>query len=163
MSDPARHAQRPVRSFCAWHRPAGTPKQNVWSGFMLVSQSVSCCHAGKCSLVFSKDLLTNYIVFCANNLSGYLKHVVELTGAIWSSSDQLASGCRSPDNFTSRETWQLSNESRWISANSDAFSLHSKLPIIPWKKCMKLNNKMCVDHYSLNESFGTTINRFVKL
>ena len=32
----------------AWQRPAGTPKQNVWSGFTLVSQPVSCCHAGKC-------------------------------------------------------------------------------------------------------------------
>ena len=62
------------------------PKQNVWSGFTLVSQSVSCCHAGKCSLVFSKDLLTKYIVFCASNLSGYLTHVIEWTGAIWPSS-----------------------------------------------------------------------------
>ena len=67
----------------ARHRPAGTPKQNVWSGFTLVSQPVSCCHAGKCSLVFSKDLLTKYIVLYASNLSGYLTHVVEWTGAIW--------------------------------------------------------------------------------
>ena len=74
----------------AWHRPAGTPKQNVWSGFTLVSQSVSCCHAGKCSLVFSKDLLIKYIVFCASNLSGYLTHVVEWTGAIWPSSSLRA-------------------------------------------------------------------------
>ena len=70
----------------AWHRPAGTPKQNVWLGFTLVSQSVSCCHAGKCSLVFSKDLLTKYIVLCASNMSGYLTHMVEWTGAIWPSS-----------------------------------------------------------------------------
>ena len=114
-----------------------TKIQNVCSGFTLVSQSVSCCHAGKCSLVFSKDLLTKYIaglsldilkmeswthmgrtaniiikdvihvfasfskimlillmgrrnrerciVFCASNLSGYLTHVVEWTGAIWPS------------------------------------------------------------------------------
>ena len=70
----------------AWHQPAGTQKQNVWSGFTLVSQSVSCCHAGKCILVFSKDLLTKYSVFCGSNLSGYLTHVVEWTGAIWPSS-----------------------------------------------------------------------------
>ena len=63
-----------------------TKIQNVCSGFTLVSQSVNCCHAGKCSLVFSKDLLTKYIVFCASNLSGYLTHVVEWTGAIWPSS-----------------------------------------------------------------------------
>ena len=50
-------------------------KQNVWSGFTLVSQSVSCCHAGKCSLVFSKDTLTKYFVFCDSNVSGYLTHV----------------------------------------------------------------------------------------
>ena len=69
-----------------WHQPVGPKKQNVWSGFTLVSQSVSCCHAGKCILVFSKDLLTKYIVFCGSNLWGYLTHVVELTGAIWPSS-----------------------------------------------------------------------------
>ena len=63
-----------------------TKIQNVCSGFTLVSQSVSCCHAVKCSLVFSKDLLTKCIVFCANNLSGYLTHVVEWTGVIWPSS-----------------------------------------------------------------------------
>ena len=70
----------------ARHRPARIPKQNVWSGFTLVSQSVSCCHTGKCSLVLTKDLLTKYIVFCASNLSGYLTHVVEWPGAIWPSS-----------------------------------------------------------------------------
>ena len=71
-----------------WHQRAGPKKQNVWLGFTLVSQSVSCCHAGKCILVFSKDLLTKYmyIVFCSSNLSGYLTHVVEWTGAIWPSS-----------------------------------------------------------------------------
>ena len=85
MSDPARHAQRPVRGK-RMASASRTQKQNVWSGFTLVSQSVSCCHAGKCSLVFSKDLLTKYIVFCASNLSGYLTHVVEWTGAILPSS-----------------------------------------------------------------------------
>ena len=76
----------------AWHQPADTPKQNVWSGFMQVSQSVSFnfSHAGKCSSVFSKDLLTKYIVFCASNLSGYLTHVVEWTGTIWPSSSMQA-------------------------------------------------------------------------
>ena len=63
-----------------------TKKQNVWSGFTLVLQSVSCCHAGKCILVFSKDLLTKCIVFCGSNLWGYLTQVVEWTGAIWPSS-----------------------------------------------------------------------------
>ena len=63
-----------------------TQKQNFWSGFTLVSQSVSCCHAGKCILVFSKDLLTKYIVFWGSNLWGYLTHVAEWTGAIWPSS-----------------------------------------------------------------------------
>ena len=67
MSDPARHAQRPLRMISA-SRPK---KQNVWLGFTLVSQSISCCHAGKCILVFSKDLLTKYIVFCSSNLSRY--------------------------------------------------------------------------------------------
>ena len=62
------------------------PKTNLWSGFTLVSQTVSCCHVGKCSLIFSKDLSTKYIVFCASNLSTYLKHLVEWTGAIWPSS-----------------------------------------------------------------------------
>ena len=62
MSDPARHAQRPVRGK-RMASASRTQKQNVWSGFTLVSQSVSCCHAGKCSLVFSKDLLIKYILF----------------------------------------------------------------------------------------------------
>ena len=84
-SDPARHAQWPLRSK-RMTSASRTQKQNVWSGFTLVSQSVSCCHAGKCILVFSKDLLTKYIVFCSSNLSGYLTHVVEWTGAIWPSS-----------------------------------------------------------------------------
>ena len=83
MPVPARHAQRPVLAHCIGQQD---PKQNAWLGFTLVSQSVSCCQAGKCSLVFSKDLLIIYIVFCARNLSGYLTHVVELTGAIWPSS-----------------------------------------------------------------------------
>ena len=78
MSDPARHAQWPLRSE-RMTSVSRTQKQNVWSGFTLVSQSVSCCHAGKCILVFSKDLLTKYIVFCGSNLSGYLTHVVEWT------------------------------------------------------------------------------------
>ena len=56
----------------AWHQPAG-PKNKMFG-------------RGKCILVFSKDLLTKYIVFCSSNLSGYLKHVVEWTGAIWPSS-----------------------------------------------------------------------------
>ena len=85
MSDPARHAQRPLRSK-PMTSASRTQKQNVWSGFMLVSQSVSCCHAGKCILVFSKDLLTKYIVFCGSNLWGYLTQVVEWTRAIWPSS-----------------------------------------------------------------------------
>ena len=84
MSDPARHAQRPLRS--KRMTSASRTQKNFWSGFTLVSQSVSCCHAGKCILVFSKDLLTKYIVFCGSNLSGYLTHVVEWTGAIWPSS-----------------------------------------------------------------------------
>ena len=70
----------------AWHQPVGPKNKNVWSGFMLVSQSVSCCHAGKSILVFSNNLLTKYIVFCGSNLWGYLTHVVEWTGAIWPSS-----------------------------------------------------------------------------
>ena len=114
MLDPARHAQWPLRSK-RMTSASRTQKQNVWSGFTLVSQSVSCCHAGKCILVFSKDLLTKYIVFCSSNLSGYLTHLVEWTGAIWPSSSY-----RSPENFTSRETWHLLNESQWISANIDA-------------------------------------------
>ena len=83
--DPARHAQRPLRSK-RMTSASRTQKQNAWSGYTLVSQSVSCCHAGKCILVFSKDLLTKYIVFCGSNLWGYLTHVVEWTGAIWPSS-----------------------------------------------------------------------------
>ena len=79
------YAQRPLRSK-PMTSASRTQKQNVWSGFTLVSQSVSCCHAGKCILVFSKDLLTKYIVFCGSNLWGYLTHVVEWTGAIWPSS-----------------------------------------------------------------------------
>ena len=106
----------------AWHQPAGLKNQNVWSGFTLVSQSVSCCHAGKCILVFSKDLLSKYIVFCSSNLSGYLTHMVEWTGAIWPSSS-FRSAIVVPRILQQR-------------------NLHSKLPIIPWKKCMKLNNKM---------------------
>ena len=71
----------------AWHQPAGPKnKMLIWSGFTLVSQPISCCHAGKCILVFSKDLLTKYIVFCGSNLWGYLMHVVEWTGATWPSS-----------------------------------------------------------------------------
>ena len=85
MSDPVRHAQQPLRSK-PMTSASRTQKQNVWLGFTLVSQPVSCCHAGKCILVFSKDLLTKYIVFCGSNLSGYLTHVVEWTGAIWPSS-----------------------------------------------------------------------------
>ena len=84
-SDPARHAQWPLRSK-RMTSASKTPEQNVWSGFTLVSESVSCCHAGKCILVLSKDLLTKYIVFCSSILSGYLTHVVEWTGAIWPSS-----------------------------------------------------------------------------
>ena len=71
---------------CAAASAHSIQKQNLWSWFLLVSQTVSCCHVGKCSLIFSKDLSTKYIVFCASNLSTYLKHVVEWTGAIWPSS-----------------------------------------------------------------------------
>ena len=66
-----------------WHQPAGPKNKMFGRDLRLVSQSVSCCHAGKCILVFSKDLLTKYIVFCGSNLWGYLTHVVEWTGAIW--------------------------------------------------------------------------------
>ena len=69
----------------AWHQPAG-PKNKMFGRDLRKSQSVSCCHAVKCILVFSKDLLTKYIVFCGSNLSGYLTHVVEWTGAIRPSS-----------------------------------------------------------------------------
>ena len=44
----------------AWHQPAGPKKQNVWSGFTLVSQSVSCCHAGKCILVLQNTFCNTH-------------------------------------------------------------------------------------------------------
>ena len=104
------------------------PKQNAWSGFMLVSQSVSCCKAGKCSLVFSKDLLTKYIVLGASNLSGYLTHIVEWTEAIWPSSS-LRTAVIVPTILQAVETWRLWNESWWISANIDAllFTVNCRL------------------------------------
>ena len=60
MSDPARHAQWPLRSK-RMTSASRTQKQNVWSGFTLVSQSVSCCHAGKC--IFSCDQAALWMVF----------------------------------------------------------------------------------------------------
>ena len=114
-------------------------------------------YTGKCSLVFSKDLWTKYIVFYASNLSGYLTHVVQWTGAIWPSSS-LRAAVVVPRILQAEklDSCQMNICQHW------RFALHSKLPIIPWKKCMKLNNK-CVLTTWLNESFRTTINRFLKL
>ena len=66
-------------------------------------------------------------------------------------------------NFTSRETWQLSNEPRWISANIDALPCTVNCQLLLERSAWTRNNKTCVVHCLLNGSFWETINRFVKL
>ena len=62
------------------------PKNKMFGRDLRQSHSQSVVVMQVCILVFSKDLLAKYIVFCGSNLSGYLTHVVEWTGAIWPSS-----------------------------------------------------------------------------
>ena len=151
MSVPARYAQGPVpgKQTASASR---TPKQNVWSGLELVSQSVSCCHTGECSLVFSKDLLTKYIVWL-NGLEWY-DLVLAFDRLSWSQEFYKQR------NLTAVEWIMVSICWHW------SFALHSKL----FLERSAWNNwtiKCVLTYLSIfffwNGSFWATINRFMKL
>ena len=145
----------------AWHRPAG-PQNKMFGRDLRQSHSQSV-------VVTQVNVVWHSARICWLNILCFVPAICQdmartwLNGLEWYglvlASDQLSKS----DNFTSRETWQLSNESRWISANIDALPCIVNCRLLLERSAWTLNNITCVVHCLLNASFWTTINRFVKL